>query len=416
MAADPHLVPVKPELFRDFPCPVCGGGPVETRGWALPGIHALGDYVCTSCGQAFYRDLPVGFGVDHPMAIGKADGRLFNINAGPEWIHGPLLRGYREPSKEPVAIERITHREARRVVILNTLDFLYGHVLLKLFNAQYYLDRHPELGLVLILPMSYAWLVPKGTAEVWLVDQKLSQAHGWHSAIDAFVQERSSRFDEIHMAKGYAHPEFASIDIERFTGVKPFVLEELLRRPPHITFIARRDRLWFASAWAKFRYRAMNKLGLRMLARLALRRQDRLIARTMRKVRAQIPDVQFTVVGLGRPGGFGPMAVDLRTERMDQETEMRWCSAYAKSQLVIGVHGSNMILPTALAAGCIEILPYDRYGNIVQDISVRWHDRMQLFLYRFVDEFAQPGAVARHAVSMFKDFEVYHRDNRVNIF
>ena len=83
---------------------------------------------------------------------------------------------------------------------------------------------------------------------------------------------------------------------------------------------------------------------------------------------------------------------------------------------MVGVHGSNMLLPTAHAAGCIEVLPYDRYGNIVQDVSVRYHDRMQLFLYRFVDEFASPRTIARHAISMFTDYAVYHRDNRENIF
>lgn len=75
-----------------------------------------------------------------------------------------------------------------------------------------------------------------------------------------------------------------------------------------------------------------------------------------------------------------------------------------------------MILPTAHAAGCIEILPYDRYENIVQDISVRYEDRLQLFHYRFVDEFAGPNDVARHAVSTITDQHVFFRDNRTNVF
>ncbi|MCP6769670.1 hypothetical protein NL529_32960, partial [Klebsiella pneumoniae] len=63
-----------------------------------------------------------------------------------------------------------------------------------------------------------------------------------------------------------------------------------------------------------------------------------------------------------------------------------------------------------------EVLPHDRHGNIAQDVSVRWNDRLQLFLYRFVDEFASPAAVARLAVSMLQDFTLYHRNNRINIF
>lgn len=416
MISDPHLVPLKPEPFRDFACPRCGHDRPQASSCVFPGIHVMGRFACRGCGLEFLRDFPVGFGVDHPMAIGTNDGSLFNLNGGDGWIHGPLIAGYLAPHTGPVAIERIMHREARRVVILNTLDFLYGHVLLKLFNAQHYLDRHPDLGLVLILPKSFAWLVPKGTAEVWLVDQKLSQAHRWSTAIDAFVQQQLPRFEEVYLGRGYAHPEFTSIDIERFTGLAPFDPAGYLERPPHITFIARRDRLWFASGLEKFLCRALNKIGAKAVARSFASRQDQLMRRTMRAIRERLPEARFTVAGLGPPGGFGELADDLRTDRMDQGTEMAWCAAYARSQLVVGVHGSNMILPTAFSCGCIEILPYDRYGNMVQDLSVRWNDRMQLFHYRFVDEFASPRAVARHVVSMFADYAVYHRDNRVNIF
>lgn len=351
------------------------------------------------------------------MAIGMEDGALHNPKNGEAWIHGPLKDGYASKQDKEVNIERVVYHERDRVIILNTLDFLYGHVLLKLYNAQHYLDQYPDHGLIVILPRMFKWLVPAGVAEVWIVDQRLGEAHGWYTAIDRFVNEQLPRYKEVGLGKGYAHPEFASMDISRFTKVEPFKLEEFNTAPRHITFVARQDRLWFATAGAKLLYRILNRLGLRKsLGRSFVRWQDILIKRSMERILRVYPDVSFTVVGLGDPGGFGPRVQDLRTLKMNEATELAWCNAYAKSQIVVGVHGSNMLLPTAHAAGCIEILPYDRYGNIVQDVSVRYHDRMQLFLYRFVDEFASPRTIARHAVSMFKDFTVYHRDNRENIF
>jgi len=101
---------------------------------------------------------------------------------------------------------------------------------------------------------------------------------------------------------------------------------------------------------------------------------------------------------------------------MNTAVERSWCEAYARSQLVVGVHGSNMLLPTALAAGCVEILPHDRQGNVVQDISVRYNDRMQLFLYRFVDEFARPVEIDRQVSAIFDHFNLFERNNRINIF
>lgn len=417
MRDDPHLVPLDPTGWPQARCPSCGSVEVDAIGTVIPGIHVMGDHVCRTCGYAFLKDLPVGFGVQHPMAIGRKDGILYNPGEGGAWIHGPLLKGFRDPQQAKVRIERIVHRECSGVILLNTLDFLYGHVLLKLFNAQYYLDRYPDLGLIVLAPRIFAWMVPMGVAETWLVDLRLSECQGWHTDLDRQVQTWMKGHTEIYFGKGYAHPDHVPIDIDRFTDQKPFPMERFLEEPPCITFVAREDRLWFRSPLSKFLYRAMGPLGLRrVLRRLWVRDQDRLMRSTMRHIRRTMPQVRFSVVGLGRQGGSRGLAEDLRTTRMDEATERRWCAVYARSQIVIGAHGSNMLLPTAHAAGCIEVLPYDRYENIVQDIAVRYNDLMQLFLYRFVDEFASPEQVARHAVSMFTDFRTYYRNNRINVF
>ena len=134
------------------------------KGSVWPGIHVFGKYVCDQCGLGFLHDLPIGFAVDHPMAISEKDGMLFNATDGPGWIHAPLMEAYRSAVTDEVLVERIVHRDFDRVVILNTLDYLYGHVLLKLYNAQYYMDRHPDVGLILLLPRMFRWLVPEGVA------------------------------------------------------------------------------------------------------------------------------------------------------------------------------------------------------------------------------------------------------------
>ena len=69
-----------------------------------------------------------------------------------------------------------------------------------------------------------------------------------------------------------------------------------------------------------------------------------------------------------------------------------------------------MLLPTALAAGSVEILPADRYGNILEDISVRYANRLQLFFYRFADQFASPKSIAVKAVSMIRDYSMFRKN------
>lgn len=415
--SDIHLLPLHPVVHDPRPCPACGAAGTTIQAVRFPGIHIMAERRCPACAAAFVQDLPVGFAVDHPLAINTANGELYPADPRLDWLYGPLLKAFRAPSDDPVKVERTVFRECRQVVVLNTLDFLYGHVLLKLYNAAHYLQRYPDLGLVLIVPRNFRWLVPEGTAEVWTVDLGLGRMHGWYKAIDRFVQAQLPRYDQVFLGRGYAHPEFASVAIERFTGTTPFPLEEFAQRPRHITFVAREDRLWFATPLHKFVYRALGRLGLRgSLGRLLVAGQDRLVRRTMKAIRRKLPDARFTVVGMGRAGGFNGLATDLRTLKIDEQVERDWVRAYAGSQIVVGVHGSNMLLPTAHAAGCVEILPHDRSGNIVQDISVRWHDRMQLFMYRFVDEFATPRTVARQVTAMFAEFANYHRTHRLHGF
>jgi hypothetical protein len=417
VAIDPHLVPIKPEVRSGQACPSCASSEVVVGRVLFPGIHVMADAKCRACGLEFLQDLPVGFAVDHAMAIDKRKGTLVHADPALGWIHHPLMRGHQAPSEEDIAIERVVLRECADVIVLNTLDFLYGHVLLKLYNAAHYLERYPQHGLVVIVPRMFQWLVPKGVAEIWVVDLRLGRMQGWYNGIDRWVQQALPRYTSVQLARGYAHPVFADIDMEAFSGVAPFPIEEFSARPPHITFVAREDRLWFAHPLGKFIYRALNRLGLKQsLGRWFVAAQDRLVRRSIRRIRKELPDVRFTIVGLAGGGGLSDVATDLRTRSMDESVERAWVEAYAASQIVVGVHGSNMLLPTAHAAGCIEILPYDRYGNIVQDISVRRHDRLQLFLYRFVDEFAPPVAIARQAVSMFREFDNYHRNNCVNGF
>lgn len=416
-ANDRHLVPLKPEVLSGQACPSCGAHAVAVERVLFPGIHVLADARCNACQADFLQDVPVGFAVDHAMAINKRNGELFEAAPGLAWIHEPLMKGYANKVDEDIPVERVVVRDTKDVIILNTLDFLYGHVLLKLYNAAHYLERYPDKGLIVIVPRMFQWLVPKGVAEAWVVDLRLGRMQGWYSGIDRFVQEQLPRFTTVQLARGYAHPVFANIEMKAFTGVAAFPIEEFTSRPPHLTFVAREDRLWFGTPAGKFLYRVLNKLGLKQsLGRWYVSAQDRLIRRSIQRIRKAIPDARFTVVGLAESGGLADIATDLRTKRMDDGVERAWVEAYAASQIVVGVHGSNMLLPTAHAAGCIEILPYDRYGNIVQDISVRRHDRMQLFLYRFVDEFATPAAIARQAVAMFREFDNYHRNNCINGF
>jgi hypothetical protein len=355
--------------------------------------------------------------VDDLLAFGNTTGKYYKGAGTESWLFDSLVKARAGIRKDDIPIEKVVFLRCERVVILNTLDYLYGHVLLKLYNAFYHLDNQPHLGLILIIPKMFQWLIPDGCAEAWIVDLKLSELAFHHESIEHFVAQQFGRFQSIYVSKAYSHPDVAAVDIARLTKVQPFDLARFSASKPVVTFVLREDRWWFHSRPDYWFYRVCRRLGiLSWGSRVLSDRQNLLIKRTMRKIRKRLAEVDFYVVGVGRRGSFAGYATDRRAIRVDDAVEFEWCSIYAKSHVVVGVHGSNMLLPTALAAGCVEVLPEERYGNMVQDVSVRYADRRQLFFYRFADQYARPGAVAGKAVGMIEHYDSFYRNMCVNVY
>ena len=99
---------------------------------------------------------------------------------------------------------------------------------------------------------------------------------------------------------------------------------------------------------------------------------------------------------------------DCRVKNFDAETEQKTCQIYADSRLVIGVHGSNMLLPSAHAGMTIDILPEDRLGNFAQDILYQETDpRFASFRYRYLSFQTDPAELAKIGLSMLLDYRLF---------
>src|SRR5690606_29940319 len=114
------------------------------------------------------------------------------------------------------------------------------------------------------------------------------------------------------------------------------------------------------------------------------------------------PTLDFGVVGLGQPGDFPAWIKDMRSTSINDELEQKWCQQYAASHITIGVHGSNMLLPSAHAGSVINLMPNERWGNCAQDII---HTGMQtgreiMIRYRFLLLDSSPDAVSKTAIAM----------------
>jgi len=338
------LKPLSNDLCQ---CPRCGsnltGGDV-----LITGMRNLLDASCEPCRASYYADLPSGHAIFSPVAIDKYTGEVFDpTNA--RWFSAILVRSVKDKQPEPVSIA--FHRTQRhpKIVLLNCLDYLYGHCLLKLLNAQYYIDHRPEVACCVLVPKQLIHLVPDGVAEVWEVDLPLKNFRNWYISLEQQIRAEIDARETCYLSVAHSHPHASRYDLNRFTKVSPKPTKGI-DSSPVIVYVYREDRLWGVS----------------------LTHQTKNISNLYERLRLAFPTLTFIVAGFGDGGAFTQGIVDERSTCFSLEQEQRWLELYASADCVVGVHGSNMLLPSGLAAHVVELLPEDRLGNITQDLL--WPD------------------------------------------
>jgi hypothetical protein len=304
------------------------------------------------------------------------------------WFAKLLQRSYKNRVDEPLDFVAEEFRSLQNPLLLNCLDALYGHCLLKLLNAQYYLDQRPDVDLIVLVPKFLRWMVPDGVAAIWTVDLPLSRGNEWNDWLAAELGRRLKSFDHCWLSVAYSHPHPNDFAIERFTRVQPFPVEQWYERleTPTVTFIWRGDRLWGETGNAGRLTCWVDQLRTRMggsSLSAAHREQTKRIVMFATYLREAFPKLDFAVVGLGTPGNMPDWIEDQRTTEANATVEKAWCERYALSHVVVGIHGSSMLLPSAHAGATVELIPLERWGNIIQDLLMSDLDgRETLFRYR----------------------------------
>ena len=399
-----------PDAFHT--CPYCQID-LDVVGWCIPGMRNLADLVCSKCGRAYYGDLPAGHGLYYPMLLERGTDLVHDAYGVP-WFADWLRRSYTERKDKQIDFHVEALRPVERPVLLNCLDTLYGHCLLKLLNAQYYLDHKPEIDLIVLIPRLLRWMVPEGVAEIWTVDLPSGRGIEWNDWLAAELRKRVAVFGECGLSIAFSHPHPDDFQIERFTRVCPFRVDDWESRleRPKVTFVWREDRLWEGrehSLVGRLSRRVREVLGVRSAK---IDGQRRRVIGLADALRLRFPKLDFAIVGTDCTGRFPSWIADLRKPRLDDATERSWCERYASSHIAVGVHGSNMLLPSAHAGAVVELMPRERWGNMLQDLLLRPADlREAMFRCRVLPASASVMDVAEMVASMLAD----HRGFVVNM-
>lgn len=407
------LVIYPKKIDYSISCVGCGSDQIEPLDFFFPGTHSIADCRCKKCGTEFYDLLPIAHGRHFSVSISKNGTFVRYPERARLWLAEPLITALFNCKTERYPIRKEVIFETKNAILLNCLDSCYGHVFLKLLNAQFHLEN--KEGLVLLLPASFRWLVPEGVAEVWSVDAPPAVFDKYLNGLDEFIKSESERFEYLALSPTHIHPDSTRIHFELFLREKKFDLREFIKKSPTVCFIVREDRLWLGSPIWSFFSRVVNKTSVRFLQAVFLNRQKRLFKRTVTRIKRKLPACRFITVGVGQRTNYATFTEDFRNSRPTESTERAWCALYAQTHIVVGVHGSGMLIPTALSAGFLEILPRHKIDHLTEDVVLTYKNQYSHFLGRYTDEYAKPSLVAQHILSMLKNYDFYQATTEIPV-
>lgn len=400
------MIQIHPHIEQKFTCPVCEQE-IEENKTVWQGIHVGVESECKNCQRTFYQDLKVGQSMYTPYSVDIHNFELFGPDGSKDWYGIPLQKSLKNPNNKNVEFKKEICVSHDKVIILNCMDYLYGHSLLKLLNAEGHLKDNPEYGLVVIVPKFLEWMLPKGIAEKWVFDIPLKEGQEFFINFNNTIQKEMRRFSEVYVSKAFSHPK--DFNITNFTGIEKHNFQKDDFR---ITFIWREDRFWMNSFLLQ---KAVNKLNVAILKNILLTWQKRKMIKVFSELRKRFPDARFTVAGFGNHKKFPKWIDNQIVYNFSTDTEKRLCQIYSESRVVLGVHGSNMLLPSAHAGMTIDLMPDDRWGNFAQDVLYQENDvRMGSYRYRYVPINQKPNHLHKIVVHMILDRE-HFIENMMNI-
>ncbi|AEI50305.1 hypothetical protein [Runella slithyformis] len=334
------------------------------------GIHVCTESIGIITGKEYLCDLPVNQAKITPFYYEKNQQKFTNPEAEKyRWFTESLVNIIKKPIPDFIEINIEKLKQYDDVVIVMALDNLYGHSLNWLLSAQSLLDDHEERGIIVIIQPFLRWLVPEGVSEIWTVKLPMSCASNYYPSLDQQIKEEIKRFNKVWLFGNMPQPRH--IDIERFTRVKPYAFDSLT---PRITFIWREDvnRLWVKN-WYVYGFAKIFRIQKLFLPLHYLR--TLYFFYSLRRKCKNLP-LRYTLTGLGRWGRFPIFIEDQRVLAFNDKVEREVCEIYAESHLVVGIHGSSMILPSAHAGMTVSLMPHKRWGNFAQDLLMNENDDM----------------------------------------
>lgn len=353
-----------------------------------------------------FQSLPIGHCAYFPIQF-SLNGSADYPPEADHWLARPLIQAVLNHESTTAELNIVRRTSKKSVVIINCLDDCFGHVVYKLFSVSRH--RQADLGIVVIIPNNVAYYIPDDVEEVWTVNGRLADMNKEISGLDNLLKKELQRFEKVYFSHAFPRPNLETIHFKEFLKIDPFDLSAFDTEAPRITFVFRADRPWISRQFDQLVLNLCNRFGVQWGKYLLATKQIRHFNKVAEQVKKRLPTSTFSITGFGKMGNVGSLINDLRVDKATDASEAVWNEVYAQSHLVIGVHGSAMMIPTQLAAGFICLVPHFKLDHWAEDTLPPNRGRLSLFLCRFLDICSTPKMVAGHAISMLTRFKLHNR-------
>ncbi len=342
------LTPEQQTTGFSFVCPHCPGVALRAGKAVVPGAFTLREAKCPACGRDFLAHLEVAYAERLGATLEKASGETHSLVSAP-WFLSHWQNAWHHRQQRPVRLTREKLRSLQRPLLVNCIDSMYGHCLQRLFDIPQLIKRAPDRDIIVLVQDFARWLVPYGVAEIWSADLSLRDGALW---FDDLARQIAERLDALPPVETDGSVGTGAVDIKSFTRGATFDYGSAAAlQSAVVSLIWRDDRCWTSS-------------GHEPDAPEAPEEQATLMTAVAEDLRNTVPELDIAVVGIGARGQFPPWIADLRVAPGGKIDEQRWLRRYAASHAVVGVHGSNMLLPAAHAATVIELVPRGKWQHV----------------------------------------------------
>lgn len=317
-------------------CPSCDTF-MEFLDWHIYGWRALGEYDCSSCAKRYKIDLPVFTGIPYPAVLCESTQTV--VSDTPHWWKEPLEK-WKILERSCCALES-KDSNSSSLLILNCVDTVFGHSVNRLLWLTYFIDKtkFDNVDVLLLIPKSLRYLLNRIKRELHVLE--LDTTFGENKCIILEVDRQVKAF-----AEKYERVRLCSHPYPQPEDLKPSLLNLPVQKN-----VEKIDKIVIV-------YRVDRTVGYN------LRCQSSFYKRLISRIDRYLPSIKIYLIGDKDKYSY-TSAIDLRSNVFSEVIDKEWNEA-CSGAITIGVHGSNMLLPSLCSSHNIEFVNKDKLFNFSQ--------------------------------------------------